>query len=173
MWMAEGHDYLGRLPRCFKIAHIIPDRMSGSEVWKAWWHQLSQFIMGWRRRAAVVQRLRLFWSRRSDRSGAEEAKRRGWGQWEGCRQAQTKGLIGTLAVRSLAEPAIRPAVAGRGWRPPDGGCVAAARDFAVEGIQPCLCSVAWAKSCILSSMWRICKLFLIHDLRTFHMLDVQ
>lgn len=51
---------------------------------------------------------------------AKAAERRGWGQWEGCLQAQPNGLIGTLAVSSLAEPAIRPAAVGRGRRPPQG-----------------------------------------------------
>lgn len=60
------------------------------------------------------------WQERRGSNGWKVAERRGRGQWEGCLQAQPNGLIGTLAGRSRAEPAIRPAAVGRGRRPPQG-----------------------------------------------------
>lgn len=58
------------------------------------------------------------WRKRRECHERKAAERRG--QWEGCLQAQPNGLIGTLAVRLLAEPAIKPAAVGRGRRPPQG-----------------------------------------------------
>lgn len=83
-------------------------------------------LWGGSRGCAVIQCLRLFWSRRSDGSGAEAAagkEQRGTRPGDNEKDAfrrSPKGLIGTLAVGSLAKPAIRPAPVGSGRRPPQG-----------------------------------------------------